>query len=502
MSNYEDNKRLAVNTAILYIRTLVVLLVQLYLARVLLEVLGVIDYGIYNVVASVVVLFAFINAAMTQSSQRFITYELGKNDNGMLMKIFNVSMTLQFSTMILFVVLAESLGLWFLNYRLNIPAERMTAANIAYQFSILLFSINVIKVPYVATVIAYEKMSFFAYASLLDAFLKLGIAFSLWIIPGDKLVAYCYLLVAEALLIFSVLIIYSHKNFLMCRFKFVRDWDLYKRMYSFMGWSLCGSFSDVATQKGFTFMVNIFYGVAVNAALGIGNQVSGAIKAFINSFQTSFKPQIVKAYAVNDFTRLHALINETSKFSFLLIFLPSVVCIVNMPLLLGIWLKEVPEYTVDFCRMLVICAIFDATSSPFYCAIMSLEKIRNYQLVISSVFVLDLIVSYLLMNWGISPANILWSRIATRGLVNCFVGLFFMKQKIKFSLSVYFLKVIAPIAIGITIVLFPLYFMKSFTPIYLLIGSTLYLSLSVVVVGYFVILDKSERMLVRKMLKI
>lgn len=498
ISNNVENNRLIKNTILLYIRTFVVLLVQLFLSRFLLEIMGITDYGIYNVVASVVVLFAFINTAMTQATQRFITYELGNGDNVALRKIFNVSLILQLCTMIVFVVLAEILGLWFLNYKLNIPEERMFSANIAYQLSILLFSINVVRVSYDATVIAHEKMSFFAYVSLLDACLKLGIVLILKIILGDKLIFYCLLLVIESLLISGVYILYTRKHFFMCRLSLVRDVQLYKKMFSFMGWSLCGSFSDVATQKGFTFLVNIFYGVAVNASLGIGNQVSGAIKAFINSFQTSFKPQIVKSYAIKDYTRLHSLINETSKFSFLLTFIPSMICIVNMPLLLDIWLVEVPPYTVEFCRMLVVCAIFDATSGPFYCAIMAIEKIRNYQLAISSVFILDLFCSYLLMDWGISPSDILWCRILTRGLLNFCLGLLFMHSNLLFHIKAYLINVMLPIIVGITIIILPLFFFESLESYSLLFISSCYFVVSTICVGYCVILNNNERLFVKK----
>lgn len=498
----EDNRTIVNNSILLYIRTFVVLLIQLYLSRVLLDVLGITDYGIYNVVASVVVLFAFINTAMTQSTQRFITYELGNGDNHVLRKIFSISLSMQFCTMILFVVLAEVLGYWFLNSRLSIPEERMVAANIAYQLSILLFSINVLIVPYDATIIAYERMSVYAYISLFDVFLKLGIAFVLRVIPGDKLIVYCMLLVIEALLIWGIYIIYSRRHFLMCRLMLVRDISLYKRMFSFMGWSLCGSFSDVLTQKGFTFLINIFYSVVINAALGIGNQVSGALKAFVNSFQTSFKPQIVKSYAVKDYNRLHSLINETSKFSFLLTFIPSMICIVNMPLLLDIWLIEIPQYAVEFCRILVLCAIFDATSGPFYCAIMSLEKIRNYQIAISFVFILDLTCSFLLMDWGVSPANILWCRIATRGLLNFCIGLLFMKSKLKFSIMLYLKQVVIPILGGVAIIVIPLYFILQLQSYSLLIVSTIYLIISVLSVGYWVILNNNERLFIREFLKL
>ena len=374
-----DNKRIVTNTLFLYARTILVLLVALYTARILLNELGVEDYGVYNVVGSVVILFSFLNTAMTQAAQRFITFELGVGDHIMIKKVFSMVVNTQCIIMLLIIILAETIGLWFLNFRLNIPIDRVVAANIVYQISLLTFAVNVLKVPYEAAIIAHEKMNFFAYVSIIDAVLKLAITILLTIIIFDKLIAYAVFLLVATFIIFFIYLCYCYKNISTCKYIKVWDKNLFRKLFSFSGWSLCGSSTDLLTQKGFVFLLNIFSGIASNAALGIANQVSGALRTFINSFQTAFKPQIVKSYASNDMIRFCYLILETSKFSFMLIILPILFIVLNMPLLLEIWLGSVPEYAVKFCQLMAICGVFDALTGSFYCAILSSEKTKSAQ---------------------------------------------------------------------------------------------------------------------------
>lgn len=494
MSYAEDNKRLAKNTLFLYFRTAIVMLISLYVSRVVLDVLGVEDYGIYNVVGSIVVLFSFLNAAMTQASQRFITFELGKKDKAQLQKVFITSLNTQIIIVIAVVFLAETLGLWFLNYKLNIPPERLVAANWVYQFSIITFSVNVLRVPYEATVIAYEKMSFFAYASIIDAVLKLGTVYLIKVILFDKLISYSGLLFLIALTMFFVYKIYCNSKFGISKYRLIWDAFLLRKLLKYSGWSLFGSFSNVATQSGFIFLINIFYGVASNAAMGIASQVSQAMSSIISGFQTSSRPQIVKSYANREEKRFFELITRTSKFSFSLIFIPAIIIIVNMPLILDLWLKEVPVYAVSFAQLLVISVIFDATSGPYNIAIMSTERIRNYQLSIGFVFLLDLIISFLLMWYGISPNYILISRIMTRGVINLIVGLYFLNSLFKFNVIEYLKTVLLPIFIVVLLLMPMIFFLKNNTSDWQLFAYSL---ISLLITGslliYLVIFDRNER---------
>ncbi|HHX70459.1 MAG TPA: lipopolysaccharide biosynthesis protein, partial [Gallicola sp.] len=303
MSYAEDNKRLAKNTFFLYFRTAVVMLISLYISRVVLDVLGVVDYGIYNVVGSIVVLFSFLNSAMTQASQRFITFELGKKEKAQLQKVFSMCLNTQAIIVIAIILLAETLGLWFLNNRLNIPPDRLIAANWVYQFSILTFCINVLRVPYEGTVIAFERMSFFAYASIFDAILKLLGVYLLKVILFDKLIAYSAIVFFITTTMFFVYKKYCNYSFNSSRYRFLWDKTLFRKLLTYSSWSMFGSFSNVATQNGFIFLINIFYGVATNAAMGIANQVSHAMSSIVSGFQTSARPQIVKAYSQGESIR-------------------------------------------------------------------------------------------------------------------------------------------------------------------------------------------------------
>lgn len=501
MSYSEDNKRLAKNTLFLYFRTAVVMLISLYVSRIVLDELGVEDYGIYNVVGSIVVLFSFLNNAMTQSSQRFITFELEKKDKDQLQKVFSMCLNTQIIIVIVIFLLAETLGLWFLNAKLNLPPERMSAANWVYQFSILTFSINVIRVPYEASVIAYEKMSFFAYASILEALLKLGIVYLLKIIIFDKLITYSILTAFITFVMFFIYKFYCYTNFNSCHYNFIWDKLLFKKLITYSGWSLFGSFSNMATQNGFIFFINIFYGVVANAAMGIANQVSNAMSSIVSGFLTSARPQIVKSYSIGEKNRFFDLILRTSKFSFILMFIPALILIINMPLILNIWLKEVPELAVSFAQLLVICVLFDATSSPYNIAIMSTERIRYYQITISLVFLLDLIASYTLMKIEIAPNYILISRIMTRGVINLFVGLFYLKSLFKFEVLNYIKKVLIPIVIVIIILVPPVYYLyDNFSSILLFVYSSIYLILFGSILAYFVIFDQNERAYIMKIL--
>ena len=454
----ENNKRIAKNTFALYCRTAIVMLVSLFVVRVLLRTLGEEDYGIYNLVAGVVVLFTFLSASMTQAIQRFVTYELGRGDKQSVRKVFSMSIVTQLLIIVVLIMFCEVIGIWFINTKLEIDPNRLKAANWAFHFSVLTFCIHLLRIPYESSVIAYEKMSFFAYASIIDSVIKLSIVYLLTISPTDKLVFYSFLLTLESLLMFFVYQIFCRRKFDTCSFILVWDKVLFVRIITFSGWSICGSATNIATQKGLEFLLNIFVGVVANAAMGIANQVSSAVNSFVTGFQTSFRPQIVKAYAQGDNQYLTSLITKTSKYSFILIFIPSFFIIVNAPLILKIWLVDFPEYTVAFCRLILVCCVIDGVTGPYNCAIMATEKIRSYQIAISISFTLDLVVSYFLWKVSISPNYILWSRILTRGVINMFIGLYYLNQQQGFDIRVYIRSVLFPI-LRYLILILPLVFL-------------------------------------------
>lgn len=488
-----SNKRLAKNTIALYFRTAMVMFISLYISRVLLKTLGVEDYGIYNVVGSIVILFSFLNTSMSQAIQRFLNFCLGKEDVKNANRIFNLSLITQFSIVFILLVLCETLGIWLLNNYLNIPIERMYAAKWAYQMSVLTLCIHMMTTPYNAAVIAHERMSFFAYASILDSVLKLCIAFSLTWGHTDNLILYSTLLVMEAVIMLVVYISFCVCNFSTCKFYFYWNSEQYKQLMSFSGWTLCGSFTNILTQKGFTILLNIFYGVIANAAMGIAHQVIAAVTSFIGGFQTSFRPQIVKSYAQGNNAHLLKLVSVTSKISFFLAYVPALILIINTPLVLKIWLGNVPEFSVEFCRMILICCIIDATTGSYNCAITATGVIRNYQISVSISFLLDLIASAILMKLGVEPLYLLIPRILTRGFLNMIIGLYFMKKLLSFNVHKYLKEVICPISIFVLVMYSISVTTTVATDWTLLILSSLYTIIIGCVLFFFIVLGKDER---------
>jgi O-antigen/teichoic acid export membrane protein len=490
----ENNKRLAKNTLVLYIRQGIVLLIQLYVTRLVLSALGAEDYGVYNVVASVVVSFSFLNAAMSLASQRFITYELGKGITENTSRVFSSSLIIQIGIASSLFLLLEIIGLWMINDKLNIPLERLQAANWAFQFSLLTFYLSIIRVPYDATVIAYEKLTFFAYTGIVEVILRLLVAIIISNCICDRLIIYTELLLVISIIMFVVYVIYCRRKFDTCYFSINSDKNLYKRLFYYTGWSLIGSGTNILTQQGFIFLINIYYGVVINAAMGIANQVNSAISGFTSGFLTSYRPQIIKSYAQKDITHVNNLIFFTSKISFALLIVPVLLLIFNMHYILGLWLCEIPIYTVRFCQIMLICVLIDAVTTPYNTAIMATEEIKLYQLCISCSFLLDLVISYFLIINQIPPYFVLFSRILTRGLINMQIGILYIKKKLNFEVLNYLKLVILP-ALIITILLIIILILLSlnFKELVLLLVSTPIVIFIFFILLSFMLFSKNER---------
>jgi len=493
-SNIENNKRLALNTIALYVRTAIVLLLSLFITRLLLKQLGIEDFGLYNLVGSVVVLFSFLSSGLILSIQRFLSYEIGRGREDKLNKVFSISFFTQIIIVFLLIILCETIGLYFLNNKLNISEDRVYAANYLFQISIAIFSINIIRGAYEALVIAYERMKIYAYASIADAVAKLLIVVLLCVDNGDKLILYANLLLCETILYYIIYYIYCRSVFQCCRIIFVWDKQYFKNIISFTGWNAFGSLSNVLTQNGFIFVINIFFGVVANAALGIANQVSSALTSFISSFQTSFRPQIVKAYAQDDEHYLTRLVTETSKLSYVLIFLPFLFVFTNIDFILSLWLTVVPQGTSDFCRLILIISLFDAITGSYNCAILATGKIKAYQIIISLSFIADLTISYLIAFYGCPLKFLLLPRLFMRGFVNCGVGLHFMSKQIGFDIKTYFFKVLLKVLLFTFVFLLGSTFLSNiFSNLILLIYSSVAILLLVCPTLYLLILDKNER---------
>lgn len=401
--NTENNKRIAKNTILLYIRMIFTMAVSLYTSRVVLNTLGIENFGIYNVVGGIVTLFAFLNGAMASGTQRFLSYELGKKNYIQLGKIF--SLTLSIHVLIAFVIfiLAETAGLWLLYNKMIIPENRMDAAIWVYQFSILSFMISVIQVPYNASIIAHEKMSVYAYISIVDVILKLLVVFLLTWISVDKLKLYAGLIFGVSFFTAMIYQIYCRKQFLECKYYFVWDKSLFKTLFSYAGWNMFGNVASVAFGQGVNIVLNIFYGPVVNASRGIAFQVNGAITSFVYNFQVAVNPQIIKSYAADDRGYMMSLIFKSSKYSFFLLILLSLPFLMEMEFILRIWLKIVPEYSVSFCRLIIVNALIDTLSGPLMVAAQATGRIKIYQMTVGILLLLNLPLSYLFLKLGYVP---------------------------------------------------------------------------------------------------
>lgn len=444
MTSYsENNKRILKNTGMLYIRMIFTVIVNLYTSRVVLDVIGVEDFGIYNLVGGVVVLLSFLSSALTSATQRFLTFELGNNDTTGFQKVFSLSLLIYLGLALVIVLLLETVGVWFLNSWLQIPSERMWAANWVYQFTLLSFVFSMLRTPYNAAVIAYERMSFFAYISIVDVILKLLIVCVLKVFPFDKLLIYSLSLAIVVLIINQVYYFYCTMKLDACRFSYNWDSILFKRLLNFSSWSLLGSFSVVATNQGMNMALNIFFGVVVNAAMGIANQVNAVAGQLLSGFQTAFNPQIVKYYATNDRDGLLSLIYRSSKFSYFLLMLVSIPLLVEMPKVLFLWLCEIPPYTIEFCRLMLIASLFESLSGPLWMAIQATGWIRRYQLFVSSLFLLNLLLPCILFSFGYPPAVAFIVRIFIAAII-LYYRIWYLNKKMNMPIKYFFEKVIYP----------------------------------------------------------
>ena len=402
-STSANNKRIAKNTLLLYFRMLFMMAVSLYTSRVVLNALGVEDFGIYNVVGGVVAMFSMLSGSLSAAITRFITYELGTGNRENLKKIFSSAVTIQIGLAVLIILLAEAVGVWFLNVKMNIPDIRMAAANWVFQFSILTFAINLISVPYNASIIAHERMSAFAYISILEAVGKLAIAYLIIVSPMDRLVFYAILMCAVALIVRFAYSIYCKRHFEECTYRFIFDKDLLKRMFKFAGWNFIGSSATILRDQGVNIVLNLFCGPVVNAARGIAMQVNNAIAGFVNNFMVALNPQITKSYAMGNKEYMFNLIFQGSRYSYYLLLFLSMPVLVNTDYILLLWLKTVPNYAIVFVQLTLILAMLESLSYPLVTAMLATGNIRKYQLCAGCLNLMNFPFSYLALKLGYSP---------------------------------------------------------------------------------------------------
>uniref|UniRef100_UPI0040573DBB lipopolysaccharide biosynthesis protein n=1 Tax=Alistipes sp. TaxID=1872444 RepID=UPI0040573DBB len=434
------------------------MLVQLYASRVMLSVLEESDYGIYNVVAGIVILFSFLNTALSSATQRYLTLSIGQNDLTKASKIFNTSRFTHLVIALLIGIIAEVFGLWFISSKMNIPPNRMRAALWVFQLSLISFCLQVLRVPYNAIIIAYEKMSFYAFASIAEAIIKLANVYLLLLLPGDKIIIFSILSATSVLLINAIYITYCKKSFNICREKTPQDLSLFKELLSFSGWNLLGHTSNVAATQGLNILLNIFVGLVANAAMGIVNQVTMATNAFVSGFQVAYTPQLVKLYASGRNQDLFSLIFSATRLSYFLILIVGLPIIIFCEELFHLWLNDVPEYSVQFTRLFIIYHMIDSLTNPLWNTINATGKIKLYQSIMAFLTMLNIPIAYIILRMGGDPS---WA-VATRVLISAFlyiIRIFYLKIIINFPIWEY-AKVI-----GLKII--PLTVFSTIIPIYL-----------------------------------
>ena len=400
-----NNIRIAKNTLLLYVRMLFLMLISLYTSRVILNALGVEDYGIYNVVGGLVTMFSMLSGALSAAISRFLTFELGTGDKDKLKKVFSSSLTIQAGIAFIIILIAETLGLWFLNKKMVIPENRMIAANWCFQFSIITFAINLISVPYNAAIIAHEKMSAFAYISILEAVGKLTIAWLIVMNPIDRLIAFGGMVAILAIIICFIYGCYSKRYFEECTYHFIYDYNLLKRMFGFAGWTFFGNTAGILNSQGVNILSNMFFGVNVNAARGIAEKVNVVIVQFVNNFMTAMNPQITKSYAQGDHEYMCQLVYSGARLSCYLLLLFAIPIGFEAEYILKLWLIEVPDYAVEFVRWTLASSLCLVVGNSILTALLATGNIKRYQIIISVIGIINFPLTYGAFKLGFSPTS-------------------------------------------------------------------------------------------------
>lgn len=425
-----NNKRIAKNTIALYMRMFCSMVISLFTSRIILDSLGVDNFGLYNVVGGFVAMFALMSSALTNSISRFLTFELGKGDKEKLKKVFSTSLNVMFALSIVILLVGETVGLWFLNNKVNIPIERIGAANLVYQLSIATFIMGLVSVPYNASIVSHEKMTAFAYIGIFEIAMKLVIVYSLYVSPFDKLKTYAILLFLLSLSVRLIYGIYCNRHFKETHYNFIFDKPLLRQMTGFAGWNFFAQGAYQLNGNGVNLLINIFFGVTLNAARGIANQVNGAVSQFASNFMVALTPQITKSYAAGELAEMHKLIFRGAKFSyFLTLFFLIPICI-ETEYILKLWLINVPDNTVSFVRWTLYITALNMFSGTLIPALHATGNIKRYMVVVGLVEITNFPLTYLAFKMGASPIYSYYIYFGVY-LVLMFLRLYLIKDLIK-----------------------------------------------------------------------
>ena len=493
MSVSQDNKRVAKNTVYMYIRMAFSMLVGLYTSRVVLNTLGVEDYGLYNVIGGIIALFTVLNSALINTTSRFITVSLAKGNVQDTRQIFNMALLLHFFVGLFVVVLGETVGLWYLHNKLVIPEGREMAAEWLYQFTII-SAFSTLNVPYNAAIIAHEKIDFYAIVQIVDVVLKLVIVFLLKIAPFDQLIFYALLVLLVTVFNVGVNFVYCRKKFEEVRFLLFWSWSIFREILKFIGWALVGNFSNMFYTQGINLMLNAFCGPAVNAARGIAVQVQGVVAQLANNVQTAINPQIMKNFAVNNLERMHMLICASSRFCYYLLFVIALPIMLEADYILELWIGLVPDHTVNFIRLTLIASLLDAFINPMFTANLASGKLKLYYIPVSLISFSFMFVTYFAIKSTHIPESVFISYL-TMVVLGVVTRIFVMKKQVKLPVGIYVKRAVLP-AVLVTVLasILPIVSHNSIENNLLRLICTLIVS--VLSVGVFVLtvgVTKSER---------
>ena len=496
------NKRIAKNSLFLSIRMVIVLVISLYTTRIVLKVLGVEDYGVYNVVCGFVSMFAFLNTSMSNGIQRFFNYEYGKNGEDGANRVYCTAVLIQLILAVLIVVITESFGLWYLHNKMVIPDNRMYAAEWIFQLSILSFVFIIMQAPYTAAVMAHERMDFYAVINILDAILKLGIVFLLPHASIDVLIMYGFLMTGISIVNYVLYYVYCKKQFSEIKFHRPNGKGLFKSMLGFSGWNLFGSFSSVMQEQGINLVINFFFGPVVNAARGIATQVNAGLEGFVTNITIPVRPQVVQSYAKGDTQRMMNLTYSISKLSCCFLLMMAVPISIEIKYVLHLWLGDnVPIHAAAFTVIILFSSLISNLNAATSNVVHATGIMRNYQFWGSIIKISSVPISFFVLNFYCQAELALLIVLLCR-LAGHVVGLFIVRELVDMPLKSYLVKVVIPIAIVLVVSISISY------PIHLLMYESFLRLISVTAVGvfsvclslYFLALDKSEKQLALQLL--
>lgn len=501
----QNNKRIAKNSFMLFVRMLFSMAVSLYTTRAILEILGVIDFGIYNVVGGVIVFFGFLNQTMSTTTSRFITTALGKNDTNILHRIFCMSMNFHIVIALLTLIIGETIGLWFVLNKLVIPVDRLQAALWLYHASVLSTCIGILNVPYNASIIAHENMGAFAYISILQVISKLIIVLILPYIPADRLIIFSILTISVSIIIQIIYWQYSYRKYNETHFNWLWDKSIWKEMSGFASWNITGDLAFMCNTQGLNILLNIFFGPVVNAARGVAVQVESVITQFIGNFQTAIAPQITKSYAANDIKQTIHLVLKASKFCFFLMMIIAIPAFLEIDYVLNLWLKNVPTHTIIFAKLTIIMLFSECLSRPLHLTIYATGSVKRYQIFQSSIYLIFLPLSYFLLRYFHSTAEQIMGILVLFKYIMFFIRLKLVNRLINLSIKEYVKAVLKPSLICFIVsLLFPLIVITLVSPSLFRVFLTCILSVSssIIIICIFGLTHNEKEFLYKKINRI